>query len=426
MSKSVYIYTYGCQMNVHDSEKMLGILSLEGYSSAESPEDADLIIFNTCAIREKAEQKFYSQLGRTKMIKRKRRGVKIAVAGCVAQETKERLFSRAPYVDFIMGPQNLHMIGDLVGGRHRAALLGDNSKLAFLEVASSRQDRIKAWVSIMYGCNNFCSYCIVPYTRGREVSRPSSAIIAEVRDLAAKGYREVTLLGQNVNSYLSDLTFPELLRKIDSVPFVTSHPRDLSDDLISAVADSARVCEHIHLPIQSGSDKILSLMNRGYGYREYREKIERIRLKIPQVAITADVIAGFPGETGQDHLETLRALSEVEFDGIFAFMYSPRKGTRAAEMGDKVSDGDKSVRLGEILKLQEERTLRRNKALEGSVQEILVEGQSETDRSLLVGRTRTNKIVTIADDGDIEGSFVRVRIERARPHSLFGIKVDLP
>lgn len=415
-------------MNVHDSEKMLGILSRDGYACAESPEEADLIIFNTCAIREKAEQKFYSQLGRTKMIKRRRKEVKIAVAGCVAQETKERLFARAPHVDFIMGPQNVHMIGDLVAGRQRAALIDDNRELASIEVASRRQNRIKAWVSIMYGCNNFCSYCIVPFTRGREVSRPSSSILAEIRDLSVKGYREVTLLGQNVNSYLSDMNFPELLRKINSVRidrirFVTSHPRDLSDDLIDAVADSSHVCEHIHLPIQSGSDKILSLMNRGYTYREYIGKIRKIRDKVPHVSITADVISGFPGETSRDHEETMRALREIEYDGIFAFKYSPRKGTKASQMDDNLSDKEKSERLGEILKLQEEITLKKNSTLEGTVQEILVEGPSDTDSSLLMGRTRTNKIVTVADDGDVVGALVKVRIERARLHSLSGIKV---
>jgi tRNA-2-methylthio-N6-dimethylallyladenosine synthase len=429
MSKSVFIYTYGCQMNVHDSEKMLGILSQEGYTKAGRPEEADLVIFNTCAIREKAEQKFYSQLGRTKLIKRRRGDVKIAVAGCVAQEAKEEIFRKAPYVDFIMGPQNIHMVGDLVGGRQRAALIDDNRRLASIEVVSSRQSGIKAWISIMYGCNNFCSYCIVPFTRGREVSRPSSSIVAEIKALEAKGYREVTLLGQNVNSYRSDLTFPELLSRIDAlnidrIRFVTSHPRDLSDDLIRAVAELPHVCEHIHLPLQSGSDKILSMMNRGYTFAEYRSKIERIRRKVPNAAVTADIIVGFPGETDQDHDETVRALREVEFDGIFAFKYSARKNTRAAGMPNRVSAEIKAGRLAEILLLQEEITLEKNRALEGSVQQILIEGSSETDSSVLTGRTRTNKIVTIADGGEGEGSLVEVLIERARLHSLSGRKVS--
>ncbi|MDA8104360.1 MAG: tRNA (N6-isopentenyl adenosine(37)-C2)-methylthiotransferase MiaB [Nitrospiraceae bacterium] len=425
MRKSVYIYTYGCQMNVHDSEKMLGILDDQGYAPAENPEEADLIIFNTCAIREKAEQKFYSQLGRTKMLKRRRNELKIAVAGCVAQETKERLFGRVPHVDFIVGPQNIHLIGEMIGGERRAALLDDNRELASTEVAARRGSEIKAWVSIMYGCNNFCSYCIVPLTRGREVSRPSSAIISEIRSLSERGYKEVTLLGQNVSSYCSDINFPQLLRRIDvlgieRIRFVTSHPRDLSDELIRAVAELPHVCEHIHLPIQSGSSEILSRMNRGYTYEEYMGKIERIRSEVPHVSITADVIAGFPGETRRDHEETLRALRVIEYDGIFAFKYSPRKGTKAAGMAEGISDEEKSLRLGEILKLQEEITLRKNRALEGTVQEILVEGPSETDGTMLMGRTRTNKIVTVADDGYVQGSLLKVLIEQARHHSLSG------
>jgi tRNA-2-methylthio-N6-dimethylallyladenosine synthase len=425
MRKSVYIYTYGCQMNVHDSEKMLGILHRRGYALTERLEDADLIIFNTCAIREKAEQKFYSQLGRTKILKRRRNEVKIAVAGCVAQETKERLFAKAPHIDFIVGPQNIHLIGDMVDGERRTALLDDNLELASVEVAARRGSGIKAWVSIMYGCNNFCSYCIVPLTRGREVSRPSSSIISEMRGLAERGYKEVTLLGQNVNSYSSDMTFPELLGRIDAVGierirFVTSHPRDLSDELIDAVAELPHVCEHIHLPIQSGSSEILSRMNRGYSYGEYLEKVEKIRRKIPHASITADVIAGFPGETNRDHEDTLRALREIEYDGIFAFKYSPRRGTKAAEMGDKVSEEEKAVRLGEILKLQEAITLRKNRGLEGTTQEILAEGPSETDGALLMGRTRANKIVTVAAEGHVQGSLLKVLIEKARHHSLSG------
>ncbi len=423
MRKTVFIYTYGCQMNVHDSEKMLGILDGKGYSAIESPEDADLIIFNTCAIREKAEQKFYSQLGRTKALKKRRGDLKIAIAGCVAQESKERLFAKAPHIDYIVGPQNIHRIGDMIAGGRRSSLLDDNRELASTEVAASRGSGIRAWVSIMYGCNNFCSYCIVPLTRGREVSRPSSSVIAEIRDLTEKQYKEVTLLGQNVNSYRNDLSFPELLRRLDAVGierirFVTSHPRDLSDELISAVAELPHVCEHIHLPIQSGSSQVLSRMNRGYTYEAYREKVEKIKSRIPGVAITADVIAGFPGEKSRDHEDTLRALSEIEYDGIFAFKYSPRKGTKAAEMEDIVPEEEKSVRLGEILKLQEAITLRKNRALEGTIQEILIEGPSETDGSLLMGRTRTNKIVTIADDGCEYGSFVQAVIEKARHHSL--------
>lgn len=417
-------------MNVHDSEKILGMLSKDGYCGAERPEDADLIIFNTCAIREKAEQKFYSQLGRTKQLKKLNKGLKIAVAGCVAQDAKERIFRRAPYIDYIFGPQNIHLVNEVIAGCRHGALLDDNRELASREVFAERTGNTKAWVSIMYGCNNFCSYCIVPFTRGREVSRPSSSILAEVRDLAGKGYKEVTLLGQNVNSYRSDIDFPDLLRRIDDasidrIRFVTSHPRDFSPRLISAMSVSKHICEHIHLPIQSGSDKILARMNRGYTLREYREKIDILRTEIPGVSITADVIAGFPGEDDADHRQTLSALKDIGFDGIFAFKYSPRRGTRAAEMDSHVADEIKSRRLNEILLLQEEITFKKNEALEGTIQEILLEGTSETDDGKLMGRTRTNKIVTIDNNGEGVGSSINVRIGKARLHSLSGVRVGL-
>jgi len=429
MQKSVFIYTYGCQMNVHDSERMMALLTDSGYTRAEVPENADLLIFNTCAIREKAEQKFYSQLGRTKLLKKRHKGLKIAVAGCVAQETKEKLLQRAPHVDYLLGPQNIHLISSLLSGDLHSALFDDNHELASRELAASRESRIKAWVSIMYGCNNFCTYCIVPYTRGREVSRPSSSIISEIEDLARKGYREITILGQNVNSYRSDIDFPELLRRInavniDRIRFVTSHPRDFSERLIEIMAELPHVCEHVHLPVQSGSDRILNLMNRGYTYSEYRNKIDFLRKKIPEVAITADVIAGFPGETIRDHAATLGAIKEIEFDGLFAFKFSARKGTRACEMDGHLDEDCKAQRLSEILKLQEEITYSRNKALEGTTQEVLLEGASETDAQMLSGRTRTNKIVTIENNGEKAGSYVRVRVEKARQHSLFGINLS--
>lgn len=417
-------------MNVHDSEKMLGVLSENGYREAEGPECADLVIFNTCAIREKAEQKFYSQLGRIKMMKRKRKDLKIAVAGCVAQEAKEKLIRRVPYVDFVLGPQNIHLIGHIVAGKQQAGLFDDNHELALRELTAARQNSIKAWISIMYGCNNFCTYCIVPYTRGREVSRPSSSIIAEVADLAKRGYREVTLLGQNVNSYKSDIHFPELLRRVDAlnidrIRFVTSHPRDFSERLIEAMAELPHVCGHIHLPIQSGSDRILRHMNRGYTYQEYKGKIDALRNKIPDIAITADVIAGFPGESAIDHEATLKAIREISFDGLFAFKFSARRGTKAYTMDGQIGEDLKAGRLNEILSLQEEITYKKNHALEGSIQEILIEGPSESDPGMLMGRTKSNKIVTISDKGEKAGSYAPVLIERARQHSLSGANVSM-
>lgn len=428
MEKSVFIYTYGCQMNVHDSEKIRGLLAEKGYSSAEKPEEADLIVFNTCAIREKAEQKFFSQLGRTRILKRKRE-VQIAVTGCVAQEAGEGLFRKAPFVDFVMGPQNIHRLHEVISGGHGVATGQDNSDIALREFTARRDNRLKAWVSIMYGCDNFCSYCIVPYTRGREVSRPSGSILTEAADLVAGGYKEITLLGQNVNSYRSDMSFVDLLRAIDGtgirrLRFVTSHPRDFSPELIDAFSELHSLCEHIHLPIQSGSDSILKLMNRGYTFSDYRMKVEALREKVPGIAITTDVIAGFPGETEKDHADTLRALEDIGFDGIFAFKFSPRKGTRANDMKDQLDEEVKSARLNRILKVQEGITYRKNSLLEGTIQEVLVEGPSESDEKLFTGRTRTNKIVTLEAPPEAAGSLKLVRIERARLHSLSGVSIE--
>jgi tRNA-2-methylthio-N6-dimethylallyladenosine synthase len=428
MRKSVFIYTYGCQMNVHDSEKMLGVLSKEGYDEAAAPENADLIIFNTCAIRAKAEQKFYSQMGRIKLLKRKRPDLKIGVAGCVAQDEKRRLFARAPFLDFIMGPQNIHLLKSMTAGE-RGAAVEENPEIGIRELTARRGNRIKAWVSIIYGCNNFCSYCIVPYTRGREVSRPSLSIVSEIENLRAEGYKEMTLLGQNVNSYRSDIDFPDLLRRIDSlhverVRFVTSHPRDLSLKLVNVMAELPSVCEHIHLPIQSGSDRILKAMNRGYTRDDYMKKMENLRKTVPGLAVTTDVIAGFPGERDRDHEDTVKALREIEFDGVFAFKFSPRKGTRAYEIDAQVSDLVKGERLNEILQLQEEITYRKNKLLEGTIQEVLIEGRSETDGEVLTGKTRSNKIVMIPDSGEREGRLASVLIETARQHSLYGRNIE--
>jgi len=424
MSKNVYIYTFGCQMNIHDSEKMLGLLSENGYSSTENPENADLIIFNTCAIREKAEQKFYSQLGRAKILKEKNKDLKIAVAGCVAQDAKKRIFKKAPFVDYILGPQNIHMLNDMLLKKQSIAT-EENHRIALNEFTTKRQNNLKAWVSIMYGCNNFCSYCIVPYTRGREVSRPSSSIISEIKELARQGYQEVTLLGQNVNSYRSDIGFGDLLKQIDAihinrVRFVTSHPRDFSVDLINAISELQSLCEHIHLPIQSGSDSVLKSMNRGYSYEGYMKKIELLRSRIPDIAITTDIIVGFPGENDEDYLDTVSALKEIGFDGIFAFKYSKRKGTKACDMPGQIPDHIKSERLAYILSLQEDITYKKNKELEGSLQEVLIEGPSETDIHMLSGRTRTNKIVTIPNSSEISGQIISVRIQKARRHSLNG------
>jgi len=415
-------------MNVHDSEKMLGILDKEGYSQTDDPRKADLIIFNTCSVRQKAEQKFYSDLGRIKAYKKRSPTMRIAVAGCIAQQEGENILRKAPYVDFVFGPQNIHMLRNLVSGRTAYIATEDNPEIAKTDLPVKRADGVKAWVTIMYGCNNFCSYCVVPYTRGRERSRPTENILSEVKGLAEKGYKEVTLLGQNVNSYRSDTDFPGLLRRLDRVGgierirFVTSHPRDLSEELINAISELSKVCEHIHLPLQSGSNKILNLMNRGYTFEEYIRKVSKLRGKVPGIGITSDIIAGFPSERGDDHLQTVKALKEIEFDGIFAFKFSARPRTKAAGMEGQLAEEIKSERLSQILMIQNEITEKKNRFLEGTIQEILMEGESETDKGKLTGRTRTNKIVNIPNPnkGVEKGSLMSVKITKGRQHSLKG------
>jgi tRNA-2-methylthio-N6-dimethylallyladenosine synthase len=425
--KKAYIKTYGCQMNVHDSEKMAGVLLKEGFAMTEDQREADVVIYNTCSIREKAEQKFLSDLGRTRRLKLKRPEMKIAVAGCVAQQRGRALLRQAPHVDYVLGPQNISAVGEMVRGG-QAVALEDNPLIAERELPALRKEGKRAWVAIMYGCDNYCSYCVVPHTRGRERSRPSESIVREVRALAGEGFPEVTLLGQNVNSYRSDVEFPGLLRKLNGVEgierirFVTSHPRDLSDGLVEAMAALDSVCEHIHLPLQSGSTRVLAAMNRGYTRDEYMEKIRRLRGQVPGIAITSDIIAGFPGEGDEDHRDTVSTLREIEYDGIFAFRFSPRPGTKAAGIEEQLPETVKQERLKEILDVQDEITLKRNRPLVGTEAEILVEGPSDTG-GLLTGRTRTNKIVNFEGQSVLVGRLVRVRIIEAKRHSLLGARL---
>jgi tRNA-2-methylthio-N6-dimethylallyladenosine synthase len=423
--KRYYIETFGCQMNVHDSEKMAGILKSEGYTAVCSAKDADILIFNTCSIRQKAEQKFFSELGRIKALKKRRPDIKIAVAGCIAQQEGIRIIERAPHVDYVVGPQNINALKDIVVSRANHVFTDGNPTITEIELPVERKDNVRAWVNIMYGCNNFCSYCIVPYTRGRERSRASHNILNEIKELAEKDYKEVTLLGQNVNSYKSDMNFPELLREINKIKgikrirFVTSHPKDLSDELICAIRDLDKVCEHIHLPLQSGSSKVLALMNRKYTYDDYMKKVEHLKKEIPEIAITSDIIAGFPQETDEDHNDTIKALKEVEFDGIFAFKFSPRPGTKASTMNGQIPDDIKSSRLSEILELQNKITERKNKQLKGTLQEVLIE--KDKDKGKLTGRTRANKIVHINSSNNVKyGDTVMIKITKALRHSLEG------
>jgi tRNA-2-methylthio-N6-dimethylallyladenosine synthase len=420
--KFFYIETRGCQMNFHDSEKIVGILKREGYIPTDQPQKADLIIFNTCSIRKKPEEKLFSALGRLKALKRQKPFLKIAVCGCIAQQQGSELLKRAPHIDYIFGPQNIGRLPNILS-MDTAVMTEDNPELPLEELPAERVNGVKASVTVMFGCDNFCSYCVVPYTRGRELSRPLKKIVEEVRALAEEGYKEVQLLGQNVNSYRDgEYDFADLLRHINDIKgierirFITSHPRDLSEKLIRTMAELEKVCEHLHLPIQSGSDRILELMNRGYTYGEYKRKVDLLRHHIPEIAITTDIIAGFPSETEEDHSLTIKALEEIQYDGIFAFKYSRRPGTKAAEMPEQIPEDIKSRRLSEILKLQDSITLKKNNALISSIQEVLVEGKNEAGET--ISRTRTNKIV-ILDKEFPSGTTLKVKITGARIHSLF-------
>lgn len=422
--KSVYVKTFGCQMNVHDSERILGLLKREGYSSVNDPGRADLIIFNTCSIRQKAEQKFYSMLGKVRHLKEKNPFVKIAVAGCIAQLEGEVMKRKMPYVDLVIGPQNLERVND-INVVDRGVFTKNNPDLEVNDFPAERDSKVRAWINIMYGCNNFCSYCIVPYTRGKERARPSKNIINEIRKLSHQGYKEVTLLGQNVNSYSEELSFPALLRSVNEIEgierirFVTSHPKDLGEELITAIQELDKVCEHIHLPLQSGSTRILNMMNRKYSFNQYLDKVERLRDGMPDIAITTDIIAGYPGESDKDHKATISAIEKIQFDGIFAFKYSPRPMTKAAEMPDHIDDGIKSKRLTEILELQDEITLKKNKRLEGRIESVLIDDIHP--RKAISGRMRTNKIVMIHEETNLNpGDILDVVILEVRKHSLIG------
>jgi tRNA-2-methylthio-N6-dimethylallyladenosine synthase len=435
--KKLYIQTYGCQMNQYDSERIARLLGGEGYEAAARAEEADLILLNTCSVRDKAEQKVYSALGRWRELKEKKPGLIIAVGGCVAQQEGEALLRRVPYLDLVVGTQNIHKLGEMV--REVETLHSRPAELAFYRDPSYMEDgdgapRVqgaKAYVTIMQGCNKVCSFCIVPYVRGRELSRPSEKILAEIGQLVRDGVKEVMLLGQNVNSYgktaAGDLSFPELLRKIDAIEglerirFTTSHPEDLSPELIEAYATLDKLCEHLHLPVQSGSDSVLARMRRGYTRDEYLEKIRRLRERCPKVSLTTDIIVGFPGETEAEFAATLEILERVEYDEIYAFSYSPRPHTLAGKLyPDDVPEEVKKRRLERVLNRQGEISLRRNRKKIGEIEEILIEGPAKLRDGRIMGRTRSHKIVNAAGSDALVGTLAPVRITGASPNSLLG------
>jgi tRNA-2-methylthio-N6-dimethylallyladenosine synthase len=431
-----YIETLGCQMNDHDMEKMASILVKDGFERIETIQDADVVIVNTCAVREKAEQKFYSLMGRLRIMKKRRR-VLLGVTGCIAQMEKELIKDRLPFIDFALGPSSIHKIGEAVAHASRKKTFFDFSEngcgAPIFVKPGDANGSIKTYVTIMKGCNNFCSYCIVPYVRGREMSRESADILHEISSLAEKGIKEVTLLGQNVNSYnrgKDDLSFPALLAAINGIDgierirFVTSHPKDLSPDLIDCFGRLNKLCEHIHLPFQSGSDRILGLMNRGYTAREYVDKITRLRERSPGIAVTADCIVGFPGEDEKAFVDTMELIRDVEFDGVFSFVYSPRKFTAASALPDEVPRDEGLKRLSLLQDLQKAITLKKNKSLEGRQVEVLVEDVSKNSKDDVMGRTRSNKIVNFRGDPEMRGRLIEVGIVKGYANSLKGEKPE--
>ncbi|MGI6097461.1 MAG: tRNA (N6-isopentenyl adenosine(37)-C2)-methylthiotransferase MiaB [Dethiobacteria bacterium] len=437
--KRYFIITFGCQMNEHDSEAIAGILESEGYIRAEDKEDADLLIVNTCAVRRKAELKVLALIGRLRPLKEKKPEMLIAVCGCMAQqkEVAEYLEKRFQHlVDLIFGTFAIPRLPELL----QEARDKKGTVIDIVEVDEGREgilvkreDDLKAWVTITYGCNNFCSYCIVPYVRGREKSRNPKDILREVKQLGKEGFKEVTLLGQNVNSYGKDLemeiTFAALLRELNKVEgikrirYMTSHPRDFTDELIEVIRDGEKICEHFHLPLQAGSNRILEKMNRGYSRERYLELVSKIREQIPDSAITTDLIVGFPGETEEDFADTIDMVERIRFDSAFTFVYSKRSGTPAAEMEDQVPEEEKKRRIAVLIDLQNRITRELNENLVGSVQEVLVEGVKGEDPDTYTGRTRTNKIVNFKADDSFalaKGELCLVKIEAEQTWNLNG------
>ncbi|MCS7279024.1 MAG: tRNA (N6-isopentenyl adenosine(37)-C2)-methylthiotransferase MiaB [Thermodesulfobacteriaceae bacterium] len=436
--KRLYIKTFGCQMNENDSEKVFLLLADE-YELTSHPEEANLILINTCSVREKPQHKVYSEVGRYKELKKRKKNLVLGIMGCVAQQEGEKLLDRLPYIDLILGTQGFYFIKEALKTleKEKKPVIITELKPHFIPPlvlsnnTSFSSERVTAFVTIMQGCDNFCSYCIVPYVRGREISRPPEDILKEVETLVKSGVKEVTLLGQNVNSYgKKEKDFPdfaELLRMISEIEglwrirFTTSHPKDLSEKLIQEIAENPKVCKHLHLPLQAGSNRILKKMNRKYTKEEYLAKVERLRSLIPQIALTTDLIVGFPGETEEDFKETLEMLETIRYHEIFSFKYSDRPFTLAKGLSEKISEEVKERRLAEVHRVQEKITQEIYQSYVGKEVEVLVEGLSKKSSSFLTGRTTTNVIVNFSSPRlDLKGALVKVFIEEAGKHSLKG------
>ena len=435
-----HVHTFGCQMNAHDSERIKGMLEELGLGETASPAEADVLVFNTCTIREKPDQRLAAHLEQARALKERDPDKVIAVGGCYAEAQRERLFERHPYVDVAFGPGSIAHLGDWLGAGGAGVPAGrfaTGESRRFAAALPNRRERpFQAWVQVSMGCNSVCSYCIVPHVRGREVSRRPGEILAEVSRLADEGVKEVTLLGQNVNSWGRDLLpeirteFGELLRAVDAVDgierirFTSPHPKDFREPVIAAMAACDAVCEHTHLPLQSGSTRILKAMRRTYGPDRYLRLVERLRSAIPDLALTTDLIVGFPGETDEDFEQTLEVVDEVGFDGAFTFVFSPRRGTEAADMPDQVPEDVKRERIERLVERVQERARERNQARIGGIEEVLVEGPSRTDGTLLRGRTRRNTTVNFSGTA-APGDLVPVRIEAASSTTLRGVQAAL-
>lgn len=433
-----HIITYGCQMNEHDSERLAGQLREMGYTYIDDYTKADVIMINTCAIRENAELRVFGKVGELKGLKRDHPGMIIGICGCMMQQSPvvDELLKKYPHVDLIFGTHNIHQLPELFQQvqekQKRVVEIWEDTPQTIPELPSERTSPFQAWVSIILGCNNFCTYCIVPYVRGRERSRPVEDIVREVKRLVADGVIEITLLGQNVNSYGKDVhdrkvDFADLLRELDQVEglerirYMTSHPRDFSDKLIATVRDTKKVCEHFHLPVQSGSTRILKQMNRGYTQESYLELVSKIRNAVPGCSITTDYIVGFPGETEEDFLESLKVSEIAEFDAAYTFMYSPRTGTPAAQYEDQIAEETKKERLQRLMDLQAENSRKRNEKLLHQTVEVLVEGPSKSNPDRYQGRTRTNKIVLFdRTEEDLIGTLIPITITKVQSWNLYG------
>ncbi len=430
-TKKIYIETYGCQMNLADSEIVLGIMKKHGYALTDDASKADVILVNTCSVREHAEQRVIGRLNSFLRYKKRKPELVIGVLGCMAERLKKKLIEEENLADIVVGPDEYRKLPQLVNDAfagHKGIAVRLSKVETYDDITPLRTEGISAWITVMRGCDKFCTFCVVPFTRGRERSRPLESIVREVEMLSAQGFREVTLLGQNVNSYRDgNYDFADLLSAVAQVDrnmrirFVTSHPKDMSDKLIQTIAEHPNICNYIHLPVQSGSDRILQLMNRTYDRKHYLELVKKIRETIPGVSLSTDIIAGFPTETEEDHKLTLSLLEEVRFDGAFMFKYSPREGTKAYEMGDDVPDEVKIRRLNEIIELQQKISYEINQTMIGTEVEVLVEGESKRSSEQWMGRTDTNKVVIFPKvEGIKPGDYIIVQIKRATSATLFG------